>query len=101
MTGDSTADNRWSKGAVEQLTAVAAQELGARGITVNSVSPGATDTELLRSTNPAEVLDTVAGMTPLRRLGQPSDVADVVAFLVGPDGRWITGQNLRATGGLG
>jgi 3-oxoacyl-[acyl-carrier protein] reductase len=53
------------------------------------------------STNPAEVLDTVAGMTPLRRLGQPSDVADVVAFLVGPDGRWITGQNLRATGGLG
>ncbi|CAL9641615.1 Glucose 1-dehydrogenase 4 [Streptomyces sp. enrichment culture] len=90
-----------SKGAVEQLTAVAAHELGSRGITVNTVSPGATDTELLRTTNPAEALEAVAGMTPLGRLGQPSDVADVVAFLVGPDGRWITGQNLRATGGLG
>ncbi|MFZ4152178.1 SDR family NAD(P)-dependent oxidoreductase [Streptomyces pseudogriseolus] len=90
-----------SKGAVEQLTAVAARELGPRGITVNTVSPGATDTELLRTTNPPQALDAVAGMTPLGRLGQPADVADVVAFLVGPDGRWITGQNLRATGGLG
>ncbi|MEU4009174.1 SDR family NAD(P)-dependent oxidoreductase [Streptomyces pseudogriseolus] len=90
-----------SKGAVEQLTAVAARELGPRGITVNTVSPGATDTELLRTTNPSQALDAVAGMTPLGRLGQPADVADVVAFLAGPDGRWITGQNLRATGGLG
>lgn len=89
-----------SKGAVEQLTAVAARELGTRGITVNTVSPGATDTELLRGTNPPQALQAVIGMTPLGRLGQPSDVADVVAFLAGPDGRWITGQNLRATGGL-
>lgn len=89
-----------SKGAVEQLTAVAAQELGSRGITVNSVSPGATDTEMLQAANPPETLQTIAGMTPLGRLGQPSDVADIVAFLVGQDGRWITGQNLRATGGL-
>ncbi|GAA2783777.1 glucose 1-dehydrogenase [Kitasatospora sp. CM 4170] len=89
-----------SKGAIEQLTAVAAQELGPRGITVNTVSPGATDTELLRGTNPPQALEAVAGLTPLRRLGRPEDVADVVAFLVGPDGRWITGQNIRATGGL-
>ncbi|MCX5384682.1 SDR family NAD(P)-dependent oxidoreductase [Streptomyces sp. NBC_00083] len=89
-----------SKGAIEQLTAVAARELGPRGITVNTVSPGATDTEMLRGTNPPQALQTVAGMTPLGRLGQPSDVADVVAFLASPDGRWITGQNLRATGGL-
>lgn len=89
-----------SKGAIEQLTAVAARELGPRGITVNTVSPGATDTELLRGTNPPQALEAVIGMTPLGRLGQPSDVADVVAFLTGPDGRWITGQNLRATGGL-
>lgn len=89
-----------SKGAIEQLTAVAALELGPRGITVNTVSPGATDTELLRGTNPPQALQAVIGMTPLGRLGQPSDVADVVAFLAGPDGRWITGQNLRATGGL-
>ncbi|MFF1833376.1 SDR family oxidoreductase [Streptomyces sp. NPDC058231] len=89
-----------SKGAVEQLTAVAARELGARRITVNTVSPGATDTEMLHAANPPQALQTVAGMTPLGRLGQPADVADVVAFLVGQDGRWITGQNLRATGGL-
>ncbi|QEV03999.1 glucose 1-dehydrogenase [Streptomyces viridifaciens] len=90
-----------SKGAVEQLTAVAAAELGPRGITVNTVSPGATDTDLLRGTNPPEALERVAGLTPLRRLGQPEDIADVVAFLAGPDARWITGQNLRAAGGLG
>ncbi|MFI7386403.1 SDR family oxidoreductase [Streptomyces sp. NPDC049813] len=89
-----------SKGAIEQLTAVAARELGPRGITVNTVSPGATDTDLLRGTNPPEALDAVIGRTPLGRLGRPSDVADVVAFLTGPDGRWITGQNLRASGGL-
>lgn len=90
-----------SKGAVEQFTAVAARELGARGITVNVVSPGATDTELLRSTNSPEGLEMITKMTPLGRLGQPADIADVVAFLAGPDGRWLTGQNLHATGGIG
>ncbi|MDX6430206.1 MAG: 3-oxoacyl-[acyl-carrier protein] reductase [Streptosporangiaceae bacterium] len=89
-----------SKGAIEQLTAVAAQELGPRGITVNTVSPGATDTDLLRGTNSADNLQMVVAITPLRRLGQPSDLADVVGFLAGPDGRWITGQNIRATGGI-
>ncbi|MFC6084960.1 SDR family oxidoreductase [Sphaerisporangium aureirubrum] len=89
-----------SKGAIEQLTLVAAQELGPRGITVNTVSPGATDTDLLRATNPAEALAVAASITPLRRLGEPSDVADVVAFLAGPGGRWVTGQNIRASGGL-
>lgn len=89
-----------SKGAIEQLTAVAALELGPRGITVNTVSPGATDTELLRSTNSDESLAMAARLSPLGRLGQPADVADVVAFLAGPDGRWITGQNIRAGGGL-
>ncbi len=89
-----------SKGAVEQFAGVAARELGGRGITVNVVSPGATDTELLRSTNPPEALEMAAGMTPLGRLGEPADIADVVGFLAGPDGRWITGQNLHAAGGL-
>ncbi|MFC4115195.1 SDR family oxidoreductase [Nonomuraea zeae] len=89
-----------SKGALEQLTAAAARELGARGITVNTVSPGATDTDLLRSTNPAANLEAIAAMTPLGRLGQPADIADITAFLAGPDSRWITGQNIRATGGM-
>lgn len=91
-----------SKAALELMTRVAAAELGGRGITVNSVSPGATDTDMFRTANPAEgTYERVAAMTPLGRIGQPADVASVVAFLAGPDGRWLTGQNLRASGGLG
>ena len=89
-----------SKAAVELLTRTASRELAAREITANIVSPGATDTELLRSTNSPEVLARIPTMTPLGRLGQPADVAAVVAFLVGPDGRWLTGENLHASGGL-
>jgi 3-oxoacyl-[acyl-carrier protein] reductase len=89
-----------SKGAIEQLTKVAAIELGGRGITVNVVCPGATDTDLLRHTNPPEALEQVAALTPLGRLGQPGDIADVVALLVSSDARWITGQIIQATGGL-
>lgn len=89
-----------SKAAVEQLTRVAAKELGPRGITVNAVSPGPTDTDLLRTVVGAEALAATAGMTPLGRLGEPDDIAGVVSFLVGPDARWVTGQNIRATGGL-
>lgn len=89
-----------SKAAVEQFTRVAARELGGRGITVNSISPGATDTDLLRGTNSSESVRLAATMSPLGRLGTPADVADVVGFLAGPDGRWMTGQNLHASGGL-
>jgi 3-oxoacyl-[acyl-carrier protein] reductase len=89
-----------SKAALEQFTKVAAREFGPRGITVNAVSPGATDTELLRAANSPEVLEEAAALTPLGRLGEPADIADVVAFLAGPDARWITGQNIQATGGL-
>ncbi|HZM77109.1 MAG TPA: SDR family oxidoreductase [Candidatus Limnocylindrales bacterium] len=89
-----------SKGAIEQFTAVAAMELGGRGITVNSVLPGATDTDLLRFTNTGDILEVAARMTPLGRVGQPSDIAAVVAFLAGPDGAWVTGQHIAATGGL-
>ncbi|MEV6812626.1 SDR family oxidoreductase [Micromonospora sp. NPDC051296] len=89
-----------SKAALEQFTAVAARELGGRGITVNTVSPGATDTDLLRVSNPPEAMEQTIQMTALGRLGRPEDIADVVAFLAGPDAGWITGQNIRATGGL-
>jgi 3-oxoacyl-[acyl-carrier protein] reductase len=89
-----------SKAALEQFTAVAARELGSRGITVNTISPGATETDLLRAVNPPEALAQTAAMTALQRLGQPDDIAAVVAFLAGPDAQWITGQNIRATGGL-
>lgn len=89
-----------SKGAVEQFAKVAARELGGRGITVNIVSSGATDTDLLRDTNPPEALERTPAFTALQRLGRPDDIAAVVAFLAGPDGRWVTGHNLLASGGL-
>ena len=89
-----------SKAGLEQLTAVAARELGPRNITVNTVSPGATDTDMLRAANPPEALEQTATVTALQRLGRPDDVAAVVAFLASPDAAWITGQNIRATGGL-
>ncbi len=89
-----------SKAALEQLSSVIARELGEREITVNVVSPGATDTDLFHATNPPEAVARIAGLTALRRLGRPEDVADVVAVLAGPDARWLTGQNIRATGGF-
>jgi 3-oxoacyl-[acyl-carrier protein] reductase len=87
--------------AVEQLTRVAAIELGPRGITANVVSPGFTDTDLLRAVSPKDVLPQLAKMSPLGRLGRPQDISDVVATLTGPDGGWITGQTIHANGGVG
>lgn len=89
-----------TKAALEQFTLVAARELGIRQITVNTVSPGPVDTDMLRAAQSEVALDMAAAMTPLRRIGRPDDIADVVAFLAGPDGRWLSGQNLRAAGGL-
>jgi 3-oxoacyl-[acyl-carrier protein] reductase len=101
LNGPGMAAYAASKAALELLGRVAAYELGERGITVNSVSPGATDTEMFRTANPAEEThQQIAGLTALGRLGQPADVADVVVLLVSEDARWLTGQNIRACGGL-
>ncbi len=85
-----------SKAAVEQFVKALAREIGPRGITVNAVSPGPTDTDMVaparRESAPKE--------TPLRRLGQPRDIADVVAFLASEEARWITGQIIGTNGGL-
>lgn len=89
-----------AKGAVEQITRVLAKELGGRGITVNVVSPGPTDTELFTADKTEEQIDRFAKMAALGRLGQVQDIADVVAFLASDDARWITGQNIRVNGGL-
>lgn len=90
-----------SKAAVEAFTRSWAAELGPRGITVNTVSPGMTQTDLLSSVTTPDVLDNMVSQTPLGRLGQPEDIADVVAFLCSQDARWITANNLLANGGVG
>lgn len=89
-----------SKGAVEAITLILARELRGRGITVNTVAPGPTATELFLDGKTEEQVAALAKAPPLERLGTPEDIAGVVAFLTGPEGRWVNGQVLRANGGL-
>ncbi|WP_433659256.1 SDR family oxidoreductase [Nocardia sp. CA-128927] len=89
-----------TKGAIDAFTSVLAKQVGACGITVNAVAPGIIDTDMNASfLNNAETVAAVAAMSPLKRLGQPADVADVVGFLASADARWVTGQWIDATGG--
>ena len=89
-----------TKGAVEQMSHVLAKELGSRGITVNVISPGPTDTELFSQGKTEQDKQRFVQMAALGRLGQPADIADVVALLVSDKAGWITGQNIRANGGM-
>jgi len=88
-----------SKAAVEVLTRTLANELRGRQVTVNAVAPGATATELFLEGKSQEQIDRFAKLPPLERLGTPEEIANVVSFLVGPDGGWVNGQVLRANGG--
>ena len=85
-----------SKGAVEQFVRVLSRELGPRGITVNTLSPGYTDTDLL----PDRDRIVAAGMSPFGRIGATRDVADVAVFLASDEARWLTGENIQAGGGV-
>jgi 3-oxoacyl-[acyl-carrier protein] reductase len=89
-----------TKAAVEAFTHVFAKELRGRGITVNAVAPGPVATSLFLDGKTEEQIKTFANMPPLQRLGQPDDIAGVVAMLVGADAGWVNGQILRANGGL-
>ena len=89
-----------TKAAVEAMTNILAKELRGRNITVNAIAPGPTATKLFLDGKPQEVIERLAKLAPLGRLGQPRDIADAVAFLAGPDGAWINGQTLRANGGI-
>lgn len=87
-----------TKAGGENMALALAKELGECQITVNVISPGMTDTDGLIM--PQDQIDMLVAQTPLGRLGQPTDVANVVAFLVSPEAGWITGQNIQANGGI-
>jgi 3-oxoacyl-[acyl-carrier protein] reductase len=87
-----------SKGALEQFTKGLAHELAPKGVTVNTVSPGYTITAMLPPDPAFRQLGEQA--SPLKRLGTPKDIADVVAFVVSEEARWLTGQNIHAGGGV-
>jgi 3-oxoacyl-[acyl-carrier protein] reductase len=88
-----------SKGALEQLARCYMKELGARGITINTVLPGFVETELAADT-PQEYKDSLIRRTALRRLGTPEEIASVVCFLATDAARWITGESIQVSGGL-
>ncbi len=89
-----------TKAAVEQLTRVFAREMGERGITANTVSPGPVNTELFRTGKTAEEIKRMAAMAALGRIGEVDDIAQVVLFLVSDEARWLTGQDIGVNGGI-
>jgi 3-oxoacyl-[acyl-carrier protein] reductase len=89
-----------SKGAVEALTLVLAREMRGRDVTVNAVAPGPTATELFFEGKDDATIERLAKQSPLERLGEPTDVAAMIAFLVSDDGRWVNGQVIRVNGGI-
>ncbi|TPW32485.1 SDR family oxidoreductase [Martelella alba] len=89
-----------TKAAVETLTHIAAKELAPRGITVNAVAPGPVATDLFLEGKSEELLARLTAMIPAGRFGEPADIADVVAFLVSEESRYVSGQVLRVNGGM-
>ena len=89
-----------TKAGVEAMTSILSKELRGKNITVNAVAPGPTATALFLDGKTPELIERLAKMPPLERLGQPEDIANAVYFLAGADGGWINGQTLRANGGM-
>lgn len=89
-----------SKGAIEALTLILARELRGRDVTVNAVAPGPTATDFFFAANDHESVERAAAQSPLGRLGTSEDVAELIAFLVGPQGHWVNGQVVQTNGGV-
>ncbi|WP_444946745.1 SDR family oxidoreductase [Microbulbifer sp. VTAC004] len=89
-----------TKAAIEAMTQVMSKEMRGRNITVNAVAPGPTATELFLDGKTDEMVNSLANLSPLERLGSPEDIANTVAFLAGEQGGWINGQVIRVNGGI-
>jgi 3-oxoacyl-[acyl-carrier protein] reductase len=89
-----------TKAAVEQLTRVFAKEVGKRGINVNSISPGPTNTELFTNGKSEETISRLASLSAFNRIGDPQDIANVVLFLVSDEAKWISAQNIGVNGAM-
>lgn len=89
-----------TKSAVEQLTRVFAKEIGPRGINVNSVSPGPTNTELFTTGKSDELIGRLASLSAFNRIGEPNDIAEVVAFLASDAAKWVSAQNIGVNGAM-
>ncbi len=87
-----------NKGAVEQISRVFSKEIGHKGITVNVVSPGATDTQEF-ATRPTELKDRVKAMSSMNRIATQEEVVNVISFLASDEASWVTGQNIKVNGG--
>ncbi|KAJ5760920.1 hypothetical protein N7520_008076 [Penicillium odoratum] len=87
-----------TKGAIEQISRVLAKDLGRRGILVNAIAPGPTSTKLFLEGKPEYVLKAIAGSNPFNRIGEPEEIASVMAFLCGKDSSWMSGQVVKVNG---
>ncbi|MEH2255291.1 glucose 1-dehydrogenase [Nostoc sp.] len=90
-----------AKAAIEKFTYIHAKELAGRQITVNAIAPGATDTATMRQGKTQDDIQSIIDKTPMKRLGNPEDIADTVVFLLSQQGGWINGQTIHCNGGLG
>jgi 3-oxoacyl-[acyl-carrier protein] reductase len=103
LTPPASAVYTGTKGAVDAITGVLARELGPKRIRVNAINPGVVETEgaVAAGFIGSDFVNDVIARTPLGRTGQPGDIADVAVFLASNDARWVTGQQILASGGLG
>jgi len=89
-----------SKGAIEQMVRVLAKDLATKGIRVNAIAPGPTATNLFLEGKPEQILKAIASASPFNKLGEPEEIADVVAFMSGDASRWMSGQIVRVNGAM-
>ncbi|KAG0089519.1 hypothetical protein BGZ92_004664 [Podila epicladia] len=89
-----------TKGAIEQMTRTLAKDLGRKGVTVNCVNPGPTDTDGFRHGKTEQQIQFFAGLNPFGRLGLPEDIAGAISFVASEQAKWVNGQILRVNGGM-